>query len=144
METERNGYCLQWFMLLNKTTMWNNFLLLLLSVLFIGQNDLCAQDTFHVSKKKRPVVAVLPIATWDSTNHDSIISYTVEYPPKSGNIWVTAHLQGPYLLVPIEAPRGKRILFTDIIAIDSSGRKYRQPDRYYISGIWVPKDPPKK
>lgn len=103
-----------------------------------------AQDTFHVAKKKRPVVAVLPLVAWDSTNHDSIVSYTVEYPPKSGNIWVVAHMRGPYLLVPVEAPRGKRVLFKDIIAVDSTGKKYRQPDRYYISGIWVPKDPPKK
>jgi len=118
--------------------------IILLIVVANASFDLPAQDTFHVAKKKRPVVAILPLVAWDSTNRDSIVSYTVEYPPKSGNIWVVAHMRGPYLLLPIEAPRGKRVLFKDIIAVDSSGRKYRQPDRYYISGIWVPKDPPKK
>lgn len=125
--------------------MRNYFLLLLISFLLIDQHDILAQDTFYVKKKNAPVVSQpLRMAAWDSTNHDSIISYTVEYPSKTGNIWVIAHLKGPGLYVPNEAPRGKRVLFSDIIAIDSTGTRYRKPDRYYVSGIWVPKDPPKK
>ena len=116
-----------------------SFLFMLMSVLLFDQHDIFAQDTFYVKKKNRPVVAApMRMAAWDTTNKDSIASYTVEYPAKTGNIWVKAHMKGPWLHVPSDRPKGQRVLFTEIIAMDSTGRKYRQPDRFYVSGIWVP------
>ncbi|HTF04210.1 MAG TPA: hypothetical protein VK826_09290 [Bacteroidia bacterium] len=66
----------------------------------------------------------------------------MEYQREGSNIWVVAHMNGPYLVTPNDAPRGKRILFTEIIAVDANGRKYRRPDRYYNGGIWVDVQPP--
>ncbi len=103
---------------------------------FVAMN-LQAQDTFYV-KKKNPQPAQLQRAAWDTNNRDSIVSYTVEYQKPGSNIYVVLHEKGPQLYAPWEAAReGKRVLFTDIIAIDSNGRRYRQPDRYYALGVWV-------
>lgn len=119
-----------------------NVLLFLLVILFSGTAS--AQDTFYV-KKKNPAVVMrnAPPAAWDTTNRDSIVSYTMEYQKPGSNIFVVTHNTGP-LRAPWEVARaGRRILFTDIIAIDSNGRKYRQPDRYYVAGTWVPVKAPK-
>lgn len=98
-----------------------------------------AQDTFYVKKNPVRTVASPPVAVWNPDNGDSIVSYTVEYQKPGTNIYVVLHEKGPHLLAPWEATtNGKRVLFTEIIAVDSNGRKYRQPDRYYAAGIWVP------
>lgn len=105
--------------------------------------NLQAQDTFYV-KKKSPQPAQLQRAAWDTNNRDSIVSYTVEYQKPGSNIFVVLHEKGPRLYVPWEASRaGKRILYTAIIAVDSNGRKYRQPDQYYSLGRWFPVKEPK-
>jgi len=119
------------------------YFLFIVFVFCFAAADLRAQDTFHV-KKKRPQPAQLQRAAWDTTNRDSIVSYTVEYQKPGSNIYVVLHKQGPYLIAPWEATQGgKRVLFTEIIAVDSNGRKYRQPDRYYAAGRWVPVKEPK-
>lgn len=124
--------------------MRGNCIFVFISIMLLCEYKVSAQDTFYVSKKNPPVaVQPMRMAAWDTTNRDSIVSYTVEYPSKTGNIWVKAHMTGPWLRVPGDRPRGQRVLFTEIIAVDSTGRKYRQPDRYYVSGYWVPVKLPK-
>ncbi len=118
----------------------------ILVICLFAQSDIFAQDTFYVKKKNSPVVTpgAMTTAAWDTTNRDSIVSYTVEYQKPNGRIWVVLHQTGPYFNIPPEAvSTHKRILFTEIIAVDSNGRKYRQPDRYYVSGYWVQVKPPK-
>jgi hypothetical protein len=107
---------------------------------------LSAQDTFYVKKKTKPVIAQRQqVFTWDSTNTDSIVSYTLEYQKPNSTIWVKLHQQGPYIVMPHEVyGSGRRVLITDIIAIDANGRRYRQPDRYWINGLMVPVAPAKK
>lgn len=98
-----------------------------------------AQDTFYVKKKKSAPVVAKKRPAWDSTNHDSIVSYTLEYQKPNSTIWVKLHQQGPFLQVPNEVyGSGRRVLFTEIIAIDENGQRYRQPDRYWQNGIYVP------
>lgn len=102
--------------------------------------QLCAQDTFYVKKRTQVTrVANAPRPAWDSTNTDSIVSYTAEYQKPGTNIYARIHMTGPKLSIPPEVyGRGVRVLFTEIIAVDAQGRKYRQPDRYWINGITVP------
>lgn len=103
--------------------------LLLFAALFSFTLHVHAQDTFYVKKK-----TVLNIDA-----PDSIVSYTVEYQKPGTNIYARIHMQGPYLYVPAEIPgSSQRVLFTEIIAVDRNGRRYRQPDQYYAGGIWVP------
>lgn len=118
-----------------------------LLVFLMFANFIHAQDTFHVKKKQpRPVVAATQLPRLDTAwNGDTVISYTAEYKSATGNIWVVAHLYGPRLSPPREAPPGTRILFTEIIAKDSSGRRYRISDQYYIAGAYFPvKSPPQR
>lgn len=106
-----------------------------------------AQDTFYVKKKQpRPAVVATQLPRLDTSwNGDTVISYTAEYKPAAGNIWVVVHMKGPRLSPPHEAPPGARILLTEIIAKDSSGRRYRIPDQYYIAGAYFPvKSPPQR
>lgn len=113
-------------------------ILLLFACALAGNNTVSAQDTFYV-KKKTPQPAQMQRAAWDTTNRDSIVSYTMEYQKPGSNIYVVLHEKGPRLSAPWEVTRaGRRILYTEIIAVDSNGRKYRQPDRYYAAGVWVP------
>jgi hypothetical protein len=105
--------------------------------------NLPAQDTFYVKKKEAPIIVSDAVAP-DSSNHDSIVSYTMEYQREGSNIWVVAHMGGPYLVPPSDAAPGKRILFTEIIAVDRNGRKYSRPDQYYNGGIWVDVNSPGK
>lgn len=117
-------------------------ILLLFAFVLAGNKTVSAQDTFYV-KKKTPQPAQMQRAAWDTTNRDSIVSYTMEYQKPGSNIFVVQHNTGP-LRAPWEVARaGRRILFTEIIAVDSNGRKYRQPDRYYVAGVWVPVKEPK-
>lgn len=102
-----------------------------------------AQDTFYV-KRKTPSSSDLQtrVANADTISHDSIITYTCEYRKPGSNIWTVNHMKGPYLEVPDEVfGTGTRVLFTEIIAIDRNGRRYRKPDRYYSGGVYV--DAPK-
>lgn len=118
-----------------------------LLVFLMFANFIHAQDTFHVKKKQpRPAVAVIQLPRLDTAwNGDAVISYTAEYKPSSGHIWVVVHMNGPRLSPPREAPPGTRILLTEIIAKDSSGRRYRIPDQYYIAGAYFPvKSPPQR
>lgn len=117
------------------------FLLLLLG----NASSLSAQDTFYVKKKTKAVVAPRRMLTWDSTNTDSIVSYTLEYQKPNSTIWVKLHQQGPHIIMPVEVyGSGRRVLITEIIAIDANGNRYRQPDRYWINGLMVPVAPPPK
>ena len=103
-----------------------------------------AQDTFYVKKKNPPVTQVLERPVWDSTNTDSIVSYTVEFQRPGTNIWVVLHEEGPELSVPSAAygqSGGTRVWFRDIIAVDQNGQKYKQPDRMWKSGIMVTLEP---
>jgi hypothetical protein len=98
-----------------------------------------AQDTFYVKKNSPRLVASPPAASWDSTNTDSIVSYTAEYQKPNSNIFVQLHLTGPTLAVPPEVYNGRtRVIFTEIIAVDTNGRKYRQPDCIWLNGVIVP------
>jgi hypothetical protein len=112
--------------------------------LFVSsQLTLSAQDTFYV-KRKTPPQAQLQMAAWDTTNRDSIVSYTIEYQKPNSNIFVVEHKTESTLWAPWEVARaGRRVLFTDIIAVDNTGRKYRLPDRYYVAEMWVPVKVPK-
>jgi hypothetical protein len=105
-----------------------------------------AQDTFYV-KKKRPVqVADNPRPAWTADNKDSIVSYTLEFQKPGSNVFVVVHEKGPYLKIPYEAygPRGPvRIIYTEIIAIDQNGIRYRQPDLVRYNGVIVPLKEPK-
>ena len=107
---------------------------------------LYAQDTFYVKKKTKAVIAPRRSPVWDSTNTDSIVSYTLEYQKPNSTIWVKLHQQGPHIIMPTEVyGSGRRVLITEIIAIDANGNRYRQPDRYWINGLMVPvAAPPKK
>lgn len=110
-------------------------------------NFIHAQDTFHVKKKQpRPPATDVQLARLDTSwNGDTVISYTAEYKSATGNIWVVVHMYGPRLSPPREAPPGTRMLFTEIIAKDSSGRRYRISDQYYIAGAYFPvKSPPQR
>jgi hypothetical protein len=114
---------------------------------FFVCGSLYAQDTFHVKKKQpRPAVAATQLPRLDTSwNGDTVITYTAEYKSATGNIWVVVHMKGPRLSPPPEAPPGARILLTEIIAKDSSGRRYRIPDQYYIAGAYFPvKSPPQR
>lgn len=110
-------------------------------ILFAG--SLSAQDTFYVKKKQTPVPGgVKPAAVQDWEN-DSIVSYTMEYQKPGTNTWVLLHLLGPYLTLPAEVytkDGGTRVWFRDIIAVDANGKKYKQPDRLWKSGVWVTLD----
>jgi hypothetical protein len=112
--------------------------LLLIFLFFCVQ--LHAQDTFYVKKKQpRSAVAQTQLPRLDTSwKGDTIITYTAEYKSATGNIWVIAHMKGPRLTPPPDAPPGTRILMTEIIAKNSSGRRYRIPDQYYIAGAYFP------
>ena len=109
-------------------------------------NYLCAQDTFYVKKKKPAQVANAP-RVWTPDSKDSIVSYTVEFRKPGSNVYVVLHEKGPYLLTPMGAygPTGAvRCIFTEIVAVDPNGRRYRQPDMVRYNGVTVPlKETPK-
>jgi hypothetical protein len=110
-----------------------------------GKISLSAQDTFYVKKPTKRVVTVQRQLQWDSTNTDSIISYTLEYQKPNSTIWVKLHQQGPHIIMPTEVyGSGRRVLITEIIAMDENGVRYRQPDRYWINGLMVPVKAPAK
>jgi hypothetical protein len=117
------------------------FILLILLLSLAG--TISAQDTFYV--KKKPAVTVTNRAWTDSSNHDSLVSYTVEYQKPGSNLFIVLHEYGGRTFsIPWEATQnGNRILVRDIIRIDDNGRRYRQPDMYYAGGYWVPVKPAK-
>jgi hypothetical protein len=97
-----------------------------------------AQDTFYVKKKSPALVQASPVVVYaDTTLRDSIVSYTAEFQKPGTNIYARVHMKGPRLSIPPEA-QGQRITFTEIIAVDRTGRKYRLPDRMYAGGYMVP------
>ena len=108
----------------------------ILFLFLLSAGNLHAQDTFYVKKKNTPLTGT-GVVVRDTSKSDSIVSYTVEYQREGSNIWVLAHMNGPFLMVPFDARNGKRVLFKDIIAVDANGRKYRRPDQYYSGGVWV-------
>ena len=122
-----------------------NFFFTLILLVCAGMGCfISAQDTFYVKKNARHEV-VQHRTAWDSTNVDSIISYTVEYHKPNSTISMRLHQQGPTLQLPSEVyGSGRRVLFTDIIVVDDQGRRYRQPDRYWQNGITVPVNTPAK
>jgi hypothetical protein len=99
------------------------------------------QDTFYVKKSIPPQVTPVQQRIADSSHHDSIVSYTLQYQKANSNIWIVRHEKGPYIMVPSGSEAEGRILISDVIAVDSAGRKYRKPDQYYMGGVWadVPK-----
>lgn len=104
-----------------------------------------AQDTFYVKKKNPAAVQrqQQPVVYTDTTTKDSIVSYTAEYQKPGTNIYARIHMKGPYLNIPPDA-QGQRVIFTEIIAVDKNGRKYRMPDRIYAGGYTVPVKEPTK
>lgn len=120
------------------------FLFLLFCFSFCGV-DVYGQDTFYVKKKNPAAVQrqQQTVVYTDTTTRDSIVSYTAEYQKPGTNIYARIHMKGPYLTTPPDA-QNQRVIFTEIIAVDKNGRKYRMPDRVYAGGIVVPlKDPAK-
>ena len=117
---------------------------LLLTGLFLFSGLLSGQDTFYVKKKNTPAWVTGGAGTVVAPEYDtdSIISYTVEYQRPGTNTWVVLHMTDPYLIVPSEAYSGggTRVWFRDIMAIDASGRKYKQADRMWKGGVWVTLD----
>jgi hypothetical protein len=100
-----------------------------------------AQDTFYVKKKQPVQVTNSQRPAWTADNNDSIVSYTMEFQKPGSNVFVVVHEKGPYLKIPYEAygPNGHvRIIYTEIIAIDQNGVRYRQPDLVRYNGITVP------
>lgn len=97
-----------------------------------------AQDTFYVKKNTpRETVVQSERAPIDSSENDSIVSYTMQYKKANSNIWIVRHEKGPQFVTPMGSEYDGRILFSDIIAVDKNGVKYRKPDKYYTRGIWV-------
>lgn len=116
---------------------------LLIVGLLLFANAIFAQDTFYVKKSRKAEVARPSPVVWEPENTDSIVSYTVEFQKPGTNIWVVLHESGPRLGIPLAAygPNGtSRVYFKDIIAVDSNGRKYKQPDRLWKGGVWVTLD----
>lgn len=117
---------------------------ILLVLLGCIAQQLQAQDTFYVKKHTAVQVVQTQIIYADTTVRDSIVSYTAEYQKPGSTIYSRIHMKGPYLQIPPDVQgTGQRVLFTEIIAIDRNGRRYRQPDRYYAGGVWVPAKKPK-
>ena len=106
-----------------------------------------AQDTFYVKKKNKYTVVQQDVQPrfnpGDTTIRDSILTYTAEFKKPGSNVWVVIHCKGPFLMVPSEAygQQNSRVLFSEIVCADKTGRRYRIPDRYYLSGIWAPVPP---
>lgn len=100
-----------------------------------------AQDTFYVKKNPTPTITQQVQTVVDSSENDSIVSYTLQYRKANSNIWIVRHEKGPHIYVPASSEYTGRVLISDIIAVDKNGVKYRKPDKYYSGGIWaeVPK-----
>jgi hypothetical protein len=116
---------------------------LLLTILMVLSCSIIAnaQDTFYVKKKQSKQVVTNARPVWTADNKDSIVSYTVEFQKPGTNVYVVLHEKGPYLGTPTAAygPKGLvRLIYTDIIAIDSNGVRYRQPDLIRYNGVTVP------
>lgn len=112
--------------------------------LFVGFGlTMHAQDTFYVKKKPpQHTVTQKERVAIDSSDNDSIVSYTLQYKKRNSNLWVVRHEKGPRINVPHNSEYEGRVLITDIIAVDKNGVKYRKPDKYYSGGIWA--DVPRK
>lgn len=108
-------------------------------IIVFGGNSF-AQDTFYVKKKQQKQIVNNARPVWTENNRDSIVSYTVEFQKPGSNVYVVLHEKGPYLRNPTPAygPRGcARLIFTEIIAIDQNGVRYRQPDLVRYNGVTV-------
>ncbi len=120
--------------------------LFILTFLISLAGSVSAQDTFYVKKKQPRQVVNNARPAWTADNKDSIVSYTVEFQRPGSNVYVVLHEKGPYLNHPTAAygPNGLvRLIYTDIIAIDQNGVRYRQPDLVKYNGVTVPLKAPK-
>lgn len=119
---------------------------LLATLIFVLTENLCGQDTFYVKKKQPKQVVNNARPVWTADNKDSIVSFTVEFQKPGTNVYVVLHEKGPGLNTPIGAygqQGAVRCIFTEIIAIDQNGVRYRQPDLVRYNGVTVPLTVPK-